>query len=157
MLAFVDLQDQTSPDVSGPNYPGLNADVPLAQQGYSDTGSEANPFMQALLDTFGLHSVYSGHDHGDSWCGRWPNSTLPSYGVGGGSSQMRPFLCFCKHSGYGGYGVWNRGVRQIRLSFDQSGELTVDTWVRMQGGTIVTAVTLNETYGEDVYPTADGQ
>ena len=157
MLAFVDLQDQTSPDVSGPKYPGLNADVPLAQQGYSDTGSEAIPFMQALLDTPGLHSVYSGHDHGDSWCGRWPNSTLPGYGVGGGSSQMRPFLCFCKQSGYGGYGVWNRGVRQIRLSFNQRGEMTVDTWVRMQAGTIVTTVALNETYGEDLYPTADGQ
>lgn len=156
-LAFVDLQTQTSPDVSGPNYPGLNADVPLAQQGYSDTGSEAVPFMQALLDTPGLHSIYSGHDHGDSWCGRWPNSTLPGYGVGGGSSQDRPFLCFCKHSGYGGYGVWNRGVRQIRMSFDQYGVMGVDTWVRMQAGTVVTAVSLNETYGEDVYSTADGQ
>jgi len=35
--------------------------------------------------------------------------------------------------------------------------MTVNTWVRMQAGTIVTAVSLNETYGEDVYPTADGQ
>jgi len=124
-LAFVDLQAQASPAVSGPFYPGLNADVPLAQQGYSRTGTEAIPFMQALLDTPGLHSIYSGHDHGDSWCGRWPSSTLPGYGVGGGSSQNRPFLCFCKHSGYGGYGVWNRGVRQIRLSFDQSGAMSV--------------------------------
>lgn len=157
MLAFVDLQAQTNPNVSGPNYPGLNEDVPLAQQGYSNTGSEAIPFMQALLDTPGLHSIYSGHDHGDSWCGRWPESTLPGYGVGGGSSQGRPFLCFCKHSGYGGYGVWNRGVRQIRMSFDQSSAMSVDTWVRMQAGTIVTAVTLNETYGEDIYSTADGQ
>ena len=35
--------------------------------------------------------------------------------------------------------------------------MSVDTWVRMQAGDIVTAVTLNETYGEDVYSTADGQ
>lgn len=156
-LAFADLQAQTNPAVSGPNYPGLNADVPLAQQGYSNTGSEAIPFMQALLDTPGLHSIYSGHDHGDSWCGRWPSSTLPGYGIGGGNSQNRPFLCFCKHAGYGGYGVWNRGVRQVRMSFDQNGVMSVDTWVRMQAGTVITAVSLNETYGEDVYSTADGQ
>ncbi len=156
-LAFVDLQAQTNPEVSGPNYPGLNADVPLAQQGYSNTGSEAIPFMQALLDTPGLHSIYSGHDHGDSWCGRWPNSTLPGYGVGAGDSHKRPILCFCKHSGYGGYGVWNRGVRQVRMSFDQNGVMSVETWVRMQAGTIVTAVSLNETYGEDVYSTGDGE
>lgn len=124
-LAFVDLQAQATPAVSSPIYPGLNADVPIAQQGYSNTGSEAIPFMQALLDTPGLHSIYSGHDHGDSWCGRWPSSTLPGYGVGGGSSYNRPILCFCKHSGYGGYGVWNRGVRQIRLSFDQNGAMNV--------------------------------
>ena len=43
------------------------------------------------------------------------------------------------------------------MSFDQSGGLSVDTWVRMQSGTIVTAVSLNETYGRDVYSTADGQ
>ena len=48
-------------------------------------------------------------------------------------------------------------MRQVRLSFDQSGAMSVDTWVRMQAGTIVTAVSLNETYGEDVYGTADGE
>jgi len=43
------------------------------------------------------------------------------------------------------------------MAFDGSGAMSVDTWVRMQAGTIVTAVSLNETYGEDVYETADGQ
>ena len=43
------------------------------------------------------------------------------------------------------------------MSFGQNGGLNVDTWVRMQAGTVVTAVTLNETYGQDVYSTADGQ
>lgn len=155
--AHVDLQAESSPEVSGPKYPGLNADVPLAQQGYSGTGSESIPFMEALLDTPGLHSIYSGHDHGDSWCGRWPASTLPGYGVGGGNNQDRPFLCFCKHSGYGGYGVWNRGVRQIKISFDHSGAMSVNTWVRMQATTVVTYLTLNATYGDDIYSTADGQ
>ena len=114
--------------------------------------------MKALLDTPGLHSIYSGHDHGDSWCGRWPNSTLPGYGVGGGKG--RPFLCFCKHSGYGGYGVWKRGVRVVMLAFgkeEEEGGMGVDTWVRMQDGGLVTAVSLNETYGVDEYSTADGE
>ena len=153
VLPFVDLQNQSDPKVHGPHYPGLNADVPPAQQGYSDTGSEAIPFMQALLDTPGLHSIYSGHDHGDSWCGRWPDNTMPGYGSQG---KERPILCFCKHSGYGGYGTWNRGVRQVRIAFDEEGAMGVDTWVRMQQGNVITAVTLNETYGEDVYGTEDG-
>lgn len=153
--AFLDLQTQKAPKVSGPQYPGLNADVPLAQQGYSNTGAESVPLMKALLDTPGLHSVYTGHDHGDSWCGRWPNETLPGYGLGELSGQIRPFLCFCRHSGYGGYGTWARGVRQVKLTFSDNGTMSVDTWVRMQSGAIITAVSLNDTYGEDVYQTAD--
>ena len=43
------------------------------------------------------------------------------------------------------------------MSFDENGVVGVDTWVRMQAGTIVTAVSLNGTYGEDVYSTADGE
>ena len=43
------------------------------------------------------------------------------------------------------------------MSFDRDGRVGVDTWVRMQAGTVVTAVSLNETYGEDVYSTADGE
>ena len=151
MQAFYDLQQSASANVSGAHYPGLNADVPLAQQG---NGSESGPFMWALLNTPGLHSVYSGHDHGDSWCGRWPDGTLP------GKTASRPFLCFCKHSGYGGYGSWNRGVRMIELSFggaQGAGNMSVDTWVRMQQGDIVTSVSLNATYGSDVYSIADGE
>lgn len=30
--------------------------------------------------------------------------------------------------------------------------MTVKTWVRMENGDVITAVTLNETYGVDVYP-----
>lgn len=43
------------------------------------------------------------------------------------------------------------------MSFGQDGVMGVDTWVRMQAGSVVTAVSLNETYGQDVYPTADGE
>lgn len=42
------------------------------------------------------------------------------------------------------------------MKFYQSGSLGVETWVRMKGGDVVTAVSLNETYGKDIYPTADG-
>lgn len=35
--------------------------------------------------------------------------------------------------------------------------LQVDTWVRMETGKIVTHVSLNETYGKDHYPTANGE
>ena len=45
----------------------------------------------------------------------------------------------------------------MRMSFDQNGAMSVDTWVRMQTGTVITAVSLNDTYGEDIYSTGDGE
>lgn len=110
--------------------------------------------MQALVDTPGLHSVYSGHDHGDAWCANWPVVE----GVNSGVSK--PHLCFCKHTGYGGYGNWNRGARVLNLKFGNDvgkGAMDVETWVRMEGGSIVQRVGLNETYGMDVYSTVDGE
>lgn len=130
------------------HFPGLNEDVPLAHQG---DGKQDLSFMQALLDTPGLHSIYSGHDHGDSWCANWPNTT--SFG-----KVSRPHLCFCKHTGYGGYGTWNRGSRIVEITFEAlTGKLEVATWVRMEDGDTVQLVSLNETYGSDVYATGNGE
>ncbi len=42
------------------------------------------------------------------------------------------------------------------MSFDERGEMSVDTWVRMQQGNVITAVSLNATYGEDFYDIEDG-
>ncbi|KAG4442013.1 hypothetical protein IFR05_002481 [Cadophora sp. M221] len=150
--AFLTVQNQLLPRVGDESvhFPGLNGDVPLAAQG---DGSQDVPFMQALVDTPGLHSVYSGHDHGDAWCANWPEVTGVVEGV------SRPHLCFCKHSGYGGYGSWNRGARVVKLGFGgrERGEMDIETWVRMESGAIVQRVGLNETYGVDVYPLADGE
>lgn len=35
--------------------------------------------------------------------------------------------------------------------------MEVETWVRMEGGDIVTLIFLNETYGRDRYPIVDGE
>lgn len=136
---------QTQSDGIDPKYfPGLHKDDPLDYQGH---GSDDDALVQALRDTTNVHSIYTGHDHGDSWCTTWPEFDGPG---------SRPFLCFAKHTGYGGYGSWNRGARMVELDFS-SGELDVTTWVRMESGDVVTKVGLNETYGLDKYPQETGE
>ncbi|ORY70056.1 calcineurin-like phosphoesterase [Pseudomassariella vexata] len=138
--AFLDAQKG---GLDPSHFPGVNDDVPVAIQG---KGSEDTAFVDALLATEGLHSIYVGHDHGNAWCSTWPGR------------EKAPFLCCSKHSAYGGYGTWNRGVRMVRISFgDGAKGCEVETWVRMENGDIVSRVSLNETYGIDVYPTADGE
>ncbi|EED16237.1 conserved hypothetical protein [Talaromyces stipitatus ATCC 10500] len=148
MLAF-----QQAPGPKPHTEPGINADNPLAEQGPSDgslnyTGLD-KPFMKALVETKGLIATFSGHDHGNDWCFKW-NSTLSEMDIKGAGVV----LCFDRHSGYGGYGTWTRGSRQILLDEKTLGSQT-DTWVRLEEGSISGAVTLNATYGLDYYPAVE--
>lgn len=139
--------------------PGINDDIPLAPQaqgwcpdsetndGSCDYGGQDVPFMQAISTVPGIIGVFSGHDHGDTWCYKW-DSQLPNMTVAGNGVN----LCFGQHSGYGGYGNWERGARQILISKSQLGEFEADTWIRLESGNVVGAVTLNDTYGSDWYP-----
>jgi predicted MPP superfamily phosphohydrolase len=142
---FLDAQKQgLNPSL----FPGLNADTPVSVQGNGENDAE---FVKALLETEGLHSIYVGHDHGDSWCSTWPGLAL---------GAEAPFLCFAKHTGYGGYGNWNRGARIVELSFsggDGDDFMSVDTWVRTEDSEVYTRISLNETYGADLYPTTTGE
>lgn len=151
--------------------PGINDDNPLAPQGVTDgvyTGGDI-PFMSALLDTPKLMAVFSGHDHGDDWCVcrvpllnfrlgvatdsqlrcrcyKW-DSQLPGMNLTGKSVH----LCFGRHTGYGGYGNWMRGSRQILLN-EKHLETKTETWIRLEDGSVSGRVTLNATYGQDEYP-----
>ena len=146
MLAF-----QQGPGVRPQYEPGINDDNPLAPQAQgSDNGSYGGqdiPFMKALLETKGLMAVFSGHDHGDDWCFRW-DAKLPGMDIVGNGLD----LCFGRHSGYGGYGSWTRGSRQVLVTIDGLRKGEVETWIRLETGDISGRVTLNGTYGQDRYP-----
>ncbi|PYI10931.1 Metallo-dependent phosphatase [Aspergillus sclerotiicarbonarius CBS 121057] len=151
MLAF---QNQ---GVNENEEPGINADDPLDQQGsasgqgdvsgtvFSYSGQDI-PFIQAMLNTKGLLATFSGHDHGDDWCFKWDSKLAGMNLTGNGLN-----LCFGRHSGYGGYGSWTRGARQILLN-ENTLDKQVWTWVRLEDGSVSGSVSLNATYGEDSYP-----
>ncbi|KAJ5232848.1 hypothetical protein N7468_005804 [Penicillium chermesinum] len=168
-LAFVHLptnaslaaQDQVGID---PHLqPGLNDDYLLAGQGrywcpdqrYSSScgySGEDVPFMQALVETPGMMGLFSGHDHGNTWCYKW-DSQIPGMELKGNGMH----ICFGQHTGYGGYGDWIRGSRQILVRESDLEEGILETWIRLESDNIVGAVTLNATYGEDTYPQTPNQ
>ncbi|EMC91078.1 hypothetical protein BAUCODRAFT_80486 [Baudoinia panamericana UAMH 10762] len=163
-LAFVHIPTNASQAAQteagiNPNYqPGINDDYILAGQaqgwcadGSNDAsctyGGQDVPFMEALVSTPGLMAVFSGHDHGDSWCYKW-DTQLPGMSVKGNGLN----LCFGQHTGYGGYGNWIRGSRQIFITEAMLKSQEVDTWIRLESGDVVGSVTLNSTYNHDYYP-----
>ena len=153
--------------------PGVNDDKPLAQQaegwcpdgiqGRCAYGGQDEPFMRAIAaagNGTGVVALFVGHDHGDTWCHTWAaGRTLPGVDIPGTGVH----ICFGQHTGYGGYGTWTRGGRQVRImeaSLRQVAVATspadrrpaIDTWIRLETGDVVGRVSLNATYGHDVYP-----
>ncbi|KAL4950422.1 Metallo-dependent phosphatase-like protein [Aspergillus filifer] len=152
------LVAQTVDGIDENREPGINDDYPLAQQGQgwcdnvtnSDEcayGGQDVPFMKALAETEGVLGLFSGHDHGDTWCYRW-DGQIPGTAVAGNSMN----LCFGQHSGYGGYGSWIRGSRQLLITESGLDNGELDTWIRLESGDVVGSVSLNGSYGEDIYP-----
>ena len=163
-LAFVhiptnaSLAAQDEVGIDAHRQPGINDDYLLAGQGrdWCDNGTysgscgyngEDVPFMQALLATPGLIGLFSGHDHGDTWCYKW-DSQIPGMDLTGNGMN----ICFGQHTGYGGYGNWIRGSRQILVKESDLQNGVIESWIRLESNGTVGAVTLNATYGKDIYP-----
>lgn len=153
------LQTEDGRDSIDPHkQPGINDDYPLAPQaqgwcadgrndGTCDYGGQDVPFMQAITSTPGLIGVFSGHDHGATWCYKWDKLVSGMSVKGNGVN-----LCFGQHSGYGGYGNWIRGARQIQVTKDMLKRAEAHSWVRLESGSVVGDVMLNATFNQDEYP-----
>ncbi|CAI7583345.1 unnamed protein product [Penicillium glandicola] len=153
-LAFVHIPVQAmrafqKSGVSPKTEPGINEER-VQNQGYDpDSGyhSQDFPFISALLNTTGLAATFSGHDHDNDWCFKW-DGKLSGLNLTGNGMNM----CYGRHTGYGGYGNWARGGRQILLDQSLLGD-DMRTWIRMENGSISGDVHLNATYGHDQYGT----
>lgn len=154
--AFMTIQSEVGIDPQ--RHPGMNKDVYTGQaDGWCEDGTpgceyggQDIPFMKAISSTPGMIGVFVGHHHGNSWCYKWEDDTLPEYPVQPKGDGL--FLCYGQRSGYGGGGDWQRGSRQVLLDLDKIGKGVVETWIRLESMEVVGSVSLNETYGQDLYP-----
>ncbi|KFA50099.1 hypothetical protein S40293_06375 [Stachybotrys chartarum IBT 40293] len=154
--AYMTIQSENGIDPR--RNPGMNQDYYTGQaDGWCADGTpgcayggQDIPFMRAVSSTPGMIGVFVGHHHGNSWCTKWTSDTLPEYVVQPEGEGL--FLCFGQRTGYGGGGNWQRGSRQVLLETDKIARGEVETWIRLENGEVVGAVSLNATYGEDLYP-----
>jgi hypothetical protein len=149
----------TGPGIDPDRNPGINDNLESGQaDGYCSDGVKNGtcvwggqdiPFMKALASTPGLMGVFSAHKHGNSWCYKWTDETMPGYPVQPAAGLN---LCYGQRTGYGGGGDWQRGARQLRLKLDEIANGELSTWIRLETGEVVGSVSLNKTFGQDVYP-----
>ncbi|KAJ4972423.1 hypothetical protein NE237_005522 [Protea cynaroides] len=74
-----------------------------------------NGIMDLLVNRTSVKAVFVGHNHGLDWC--CPYNKL--------------WLCFARHTGYGGYGNWSKGARIIEMTEQP---FSIKSWVRMEYG-----------------------
>lgn len=115
-------------------------------------GGQDIPFMKAIASTQGLMGVFAAHHHGNSWCHKWTDKDLPNYPAQPSPDGLN--ICYGQHTGYGGAGNWERGSRQLLLRQDEIEKGEFKTWIRLESGEVVGDVTLNKTFGQDVYSTS---
>ncbi|KAJ4165649.1 hypothetical protein LMH87_007273 [Akanthomyces muscarius] len=152
--AYASVELQTR-GVDPNRQPGINDEKASPQaQGWCESGThdcaygkQDTAFMKAIAKTEGMMGLFSGHDHANSWCYKW-DGELP--GVEAKGSGIN--LCYGQHTGYGGYGDWIRGSREIFVSLDKLKDLVIDSHIRTELGDVINPVSLNATYGQDSYP-----
>lgn len=69
-------------------------------------------------------AIFVGHNHGLDWC--CPYEKL--------------WLCFARHTGYGGYGDWPRGARILEITQQP---FSVKSWIRMEDNVVHSRVVLS--------------
>ena len=66
--------------------------------------------VDAIAESGRFHFLAVGHNHGNDYCCPYNNNNNNQ-----DSSENDLYFCFGRHSGYGGYGSWDRGVRIYEL------------------------------------------
>lgn len=71
--------------------------------------------MKILEGRPSVKAVFVGHNHGLDWC----------------CPYKKLWLCYARHTGYGGYGSWARGARILEINEQP---FSLRSWIRMEDG-----------------------
>ncbi|VVA97077.1 unnamed protein product [Arabis nemorensis] len=83
-----------------------------------------NGMMRVLENRSSVKAVFVGHNHGLDWCCPYKDKL---------------WLCFARHTGYGGYGNWPRGSRILEIT---EMPFRIKSWIRMEDGSVHSEVNL---------------
>ncbi|KAF7804052.1 putative inactive purple acid phosphatase 16 [Senna tora] len=95
----------------------INLEEVAAQE--AETG-----IMKLLRERTSVKAIFVGHNHGLDWC----------------CPYKKLWLCYARHTGYGGYGNWPRGARIVEIT---QKPFSLHSWIRMEDGQVHSEVVLS--------------
>ena len=120
-------------------------------QGYQGEGIAPLDYDAGILQTLANSSkrflfLAVGHNHGNDYCCPYnPNTSATS-----SWNNHELEVCFGRHSGYGGYGNWERGSRVYELTLGKNSDSSSSSsswwiewksWVRLESGEVIDELT----------------
>jgi len=83
--------------------------------------------VNAMSETSRVYLLAVGKNHGNDYCCPFTQDLQ---------------VCFARHTGYGGYGDWERGMRVYELTIADPSTRTMDwkSWVRLESGKVISEV-----------------
>ncbi|KAK2454271.1 putative inactive purple acid phosphatase [Trifolium repens] len=95
----------------------INKEKVAAQE--AETG-----IMDLLVKRTSVKAIFVGHNHGLDWC----------------CPYKKLWLCYARHTGYGGYGDWPRGARVLEITHKP---FSLRSWIRMEDGNVHSEIVLS--------------
>ncbi|XP_019426789.1 PREDICTED: probable inactive purple acid phosphatase 16 isoform X2 [Lupinus angustifolius] len=80
--------------------------------------------MDLLSNRTSVKAIFVGHNHGLDWC----------------CPYKKLWLCYARHTGYGGYGDWPRGSRILEITQQP---FSLRSWIRMEDGIVHSEIVLS--------------
>ncbi|TKY53399.1 inactive purple acid phosphatase 16 [Spatholobus suberectus] len=80
--------------------------------------------MDLLVNRTSVKAIFVGHNHGLDWC----------------CPYRKLWLCYARHTGYGGYGDWPKGARILEIT---QTPFSLQSWIRMEDGHVHSKVILS--------------
>ncbi|KAF4978178.1 hypothetical protein FZEAL_5423 [Fusarium zealandicum] len=153
---------QKDGDIDSNKNPGINGETVIQQSqgwcsedndgGSCSYGGQDMPFMRSLVSKPAMIGLFYGHDHANSWCYKWDTQVSDMEIAGSGIN-----LCYGQHTGYGGYGDWIRGGRQLVFTQEGLKDNAFDTHILLESGEVVGSISLNSTFNSDSYESTPNQ
>ncbi|CAL0299499.1 unnamed protein product [Lupinus luteus] len=95
----------------------INKESVAAQE--AETG-----MIDLLANRTSVKAIFVGHNHGLDWC----------------CPYKKLWLCYARHTGYGGYGDWPRGSRILEITQQP---FSLRSWIRMEDGIVHSEIVLS--------------
>ncbi|KAG7369479.1 calcineurin-like phosphoesterase [Nitzschia inconspicua] len=111
-----EFHDSIAPEATSSSCMGYHGDA-------VDPIQDSDDLVDALIQSGRFHFLAVGHNHGNDYCccshQQYGSNSSNETANNNNNNTHCMYFCFGRHSGYGGYGHWQRGARMYEIQLER--------------------------------------